>query len=507
MNPLSYLRLLLAYRGHHRSSQNSGFVMPLVILIGLTLTIVGFAMMQRASSQKNDATSKEATAKALSVAEAGVTQVMNLINTSENRFIAALPDCTDPPGTAGATCSDTGSTPSWSNLSNLDSWTIITPGAACQPPSTTTVDVPAIASNRDWKPLPQGEYRLVSYAFTPDTANGGAIGLAPGTGTIVAEGVVNRGQANEAKSRIEVTVPITREPNNTSVSMLWVTQTSLSTGTNIIEGNQEVNSNILVNDCDASVNPADFPGDSTLYEAVHTNVEQPTLPPYPSTCTNDLGAMNLSGNTIVNIPRSTDTSTTTNGVQVYSYCVDKIEMGGNSKLNINTIDSSGNRYFVVFYLKGDIDGGGTPLINHICNLSVHGASVCSNVYRPTDFVIYGYGSDINRYGAGWSTASSYKSNYASFSSSPPEIVVSGNSSIDAFVLAPDYGYGVSGGGSAGGFTGALIIEKVLDNSGSNKVIFNEIPGITWGDLFSGISAPPLPPTLNAASGWSTRPVN
>ena len=292
MNPIHFFRLLFAYRGHHRHSQNSGFVMPMVILIGLTLTLVGFAMMQRASSQKNDVTSKEATAKALNAAEAGVTQVMNLMNTPENRFIAALPDCTDAPTTAGATCGDTGTTPSWSNLGNLGTWTIVTPGAACQPPTSTTVDVPAIASNRNWKSLPQGEFRLVSYTFTPDTANGGAIGLAPGTGTILVEGAVNRGQANEAVSRLEVTVPITREPNNTSISSLWVTE--VSTGDEIVAGNHDVYSNILVNDCDASIAPADFPNSEEpvgTYEAVYSNVSQPALPPFPSSCPNNLGTV------------------------------------------------------------------------------------------------------------------------------------------------------------------------------------------------------------------------
>ncbi|WLT38444.1 hypothetical protein NON20_00510 [Synechocystis sp. B12] len=134
MNPYKFFRLIIFSR--RRSADNGGFALPMAIMVGLVLTVIGIVMMQRSMFQQNDSTSKAATDQAQNAAEAGITKIINLMNTPANRFISALPDCQN--WNAGSnTCTDTGSTPSWHNLPNLGSWTITTPGAAVsrqQPP-------------------------------------------------------------------------------------------------------------------------------------------------------------------------------------------------------------------------------------------------------------------------------------------------------------------------------------------------------------------------------------
>lgn len=485
MNPYEFFRLVLLSRNFRRYQQNNGgFALPMVIMVGLVVTILGVVIMQTSLFQQNDSTSKAATSKAQNAAEAGITKLVNLMNTPANRFIAALPDCQNW-DSSSSNCTDSGSTPSWHNLSNLGSWTITTPGAACQPPTTTTTDITATASGRDWKPLPQGEFRLVSYEYTPDTANGGAIGLAPGTGTLVVEGAMNRNSANGARSRIEVKIPITRLPNNASVSSLWVMETS--TGDEIVSGNQDVYSDILVNDCDASVDPADFPNSEVspgTYEAIYSNISQPALPPYP-TCPTSNTFATMSGS--MTLPRGTDVSTavTLNDgttLPAYVYCINKIDLGGNDTVTVQTINpTSGERFLVLMHVKGDINVSGNTHLNHTCSGS------CTN-YKPTDLNIFGYGDPAH-------------------SSTPPQILASGGNNIEAFILAPDYVYGVNGGGSDGGVTGSLIVKKVINSSSSNQMIFSDISGLTWEELVSTVAAPPLPPNLNPISGWSTKPTN
>ncbi|MBE9241351.1 pilus assembly PilX family protein [Synechocystis salina] len=484
MNPHKFFRfIILSYR---RPADNGGFALPMAIMVGLVLTIIGVVIMQRSMFQQNNSTSKAATDQAQNAAEAGITKLINLMNTPANRFIAALPDCQNW-NSGSSTCSDTDSTPSWHNLPNLGSWTITTPGAACQPRVTTTTDITATVSNRAWKTLPQGEFRLVSYQYTPDTANGGAIGLGPGTGTLVVEGAINRNAAaaNEARSRLEVKIPITRLPNNASVSSLWVTETA--TGDEIVAGNQDVYSDIIVNDCNASVDPADFPNSEVAigtYEAMYSNVPQPDLPPYPA-CPASNTFATLSGS--MTLPRSTDASTnmTLNDgttLPAYVYCINKIALGGNDTVNVKTVNpTTGQRFLVMMHVKGDMNVSGNTHLNHSCS------GTCTN-YKPTDLNIFGYGE-------------------AAYSSSPPRILASGGNNIEAFILAPDYVYGVNGGGNDGGVTGSLIIKKVINSSSSNQMIFSDISGLTWEELVNTIKAPPSAPNLNPISSWSTKPTN
>lgn len=506
MNPLTHLRLLLAHRGHRRYSENAGFVMPLVILIGITLTVVGFAMMQRASSQKNDSTSKEATAKALSAAEAGVTRITNLLNDPDTRFLATLPACVNEPlRQAGESCTDPSDpdtnpgnvTPNWQNLSNEQIMQWSGSSVACQSvPDAKLTDVRSIVNSAAWQPMTQGKYRLVGYSY-PNGA-----GVAPGVGTLTVEGIVNEGQANEAVSRVEVKIPVEPgPPTNFITPGLWVTDSTTSGGTETVAGNNGiVASTVLINACDADLSDDELNSDNIIGDVKYTSVSMPSLPENPKetgSCTNDLGVLNEGVTTVLprrtgNVFTDTQQTVTLNDgvttVPAYVYCVDSIKKVGSDRvdLTIETLATSsdnatnlnvGDRFMVIIHLQGDIDLLGTDNITHTC------VSNCAN-YKPTDLNIYGHNYPAN---------------------SSPEIVISGSSSIDAFILAPEYSLGANGTGSGTGISGSVLVKDVSAGSNTSQVVVRQTG--SWDDVIEGISPQPTSPTLNALSGWTTKPVN
>ena len=138
-----------------------GFVMPIVVMVGLVLTVLGFSMIQLSSDQKQQVVSKNLTNQTGSVAEAGVTRVMDLMNEIDNRFIATLPDCNNF-NTATDTCSDAADVPNWNNLDDTSVWSFAAgEQEVCQAiPPTNIADIEAIASSRNLQNLPKGEYRL-----------------------------------------------------------------------------------------------------------------------------------------------------------------------------------------------------------------------------------------------------------------------------------------------------------------------------------------------------------
>jgi len=508
MNPLHFFRLCLAYRWHHRHSRNSGFVMPMVILIGLILTLVGFAMMQRASSQKNDATSKETTAKALSVAEAGIARITNLLNAPSRRFLATLPACNDPfdsrqPGQA---CNDASSgsnivVPNWQNLSTtqVQNWTT---AAACEtvPPSELTA-IQALSNNAGWQSLPQGEFRLVGYRFTP-TAPNTTLGRSPGTGTLIVEGIVNRGQANEAVSRIQVEIPVQPGPtNNVSVPGLWVTDTNSGS----VVGNNTIAGDVLVNDCEGNLAAVSLA--NTSYTAKYTSADMPSVPPLPATC-NNLSAINndlrLPQRNANNVYTDTQTTVTLNNgttVPAFVYCVPSIDLnGGNKTLTIETLDtrptvnsvnnaSRGARHMVIFHVAGNVNVQGNAKIVHQCPMTGDTTS-CTN-YKETDFNLYG------------------RAPAPTGGASLPQICLARGSYVDAFILAPEYEFGVACSGGFGEVRGTVMVKKVSNSTGCGSNTSNFVINQTgnWDDMIDGIQPQPTSPVLSAFSGWTTKPIN
>ncbi|AIE73048.1 MULTISPECIES: hypothetical protein [unclassified Synechocystis] len=518
MNPYKFFHLIIISQNRQRRSLgNDGFVMPMVIMVGLVLTVIGIVILQRSMFQQNDSTNKAATSQAQNAAEAGVARITNLLNEPQRRFLATLPACRDLPlRTAGQTCSDvstgTGTVvPNWQNLTETQIRNWSGSDIACKLiDDALLTDVRAISNSSDWQTLPQGQFRLVGYRYTD--ANGAILppGNVPlpngGVGVLTVEGSINPGQPNEAVSRVEVKIPVRPGPPEAfGIPGLWVTHTS---GGNVA-GNNTIAGDVLVNDCSGNLAGVSFPTGST-YTAKYTNADMPALPPAPSSC-NNLGSVNAN----LTIPRRdasnvyTDTRTNItlnngNTLPAYVYCVTSISLGGGKEMRVETLDTRptiggvtnpnrGQRFMVIFHLTGNLDLGGNGKIVHECPIPYEATGAktpCSN-YVITDFNIYG------------------RAPLPANLSNLPKICLAGGSFMDAFILGPNYEYGVSGSGGNGGVRGTVMVRQVSNSGGCGSNTSNTVitQTGTWDDMVAGIQPQATAPTLGAFTGWSNRPTN
>ncbi|MEB3310352.1 MAG: hypothetical protein VKJ02_08965 [Snowella sp.] len=214
MNPRFQFQLIrYLNRYPHRSHQ--GFVLPMAMMIGLVVIVVGMTVIIRAQGDQSKGVSQAMTAKADAIAEAGVTQYVNFLN--NNRGLLTFPDCDGTRDSSGA-CPDTGTTiKSWSLVSNIypspAGATCNSPVASSGVPSTATMATMANTSDSNgWKTIGDGKYKLVGYKYTPD----GAANTAPGTAILALQGQAgDSNSASAAKSQVAVQFRVTANTTGT----------------------------------------------------------------------------------------------------------------------------------------------------------------------------------------------------------------------------------------------------------------------------------------------------
>ncbi|MFM8296183.1 MAG: hypothetical protein ACKN9E_16775 [Microcystaceae cyanobacterium] len=468
MNPIFFSQWIRHSRClSRRSATPSGFVLPVVIMVGLVLLVIGAAILARSQRDQQNSQSQTVTAAGLSIAEAGATRIQDLLN--RYRYLALFPDCVarnSDGQCADPTVTTSPKPQSWANVSQVN---IL---GMCNT-TTSTTEVTAIATNQNWIPVNssnpnQGEYRLIRYQFGP------TIGQGPGTGILTVEGRVNGSQsANQGGTQLQLTIPIESQVLTQGVPGVWITLGG--TGNNTIQGD------VLLGDCNTAPTSISVTGTDPLtgkpYSAKYTSMVFPPLPPQPSPPPNTLTDP---GGTIT-LPRSGDvftsskTVTLSNGktktIEGYEYLVNTIDF--KSGTNLITI-TPGQK--VIFYLQGDINVNANSDIVHTCV----GNSSC----KPTDFQIFGYGQ---------ATTTPAKR---------PEICLSGNNMLEAFVHAPEYTVGIGGtGGGAGGIKGTIWAYNWSNSGGcgsstSNIVVVQQA---RWDDI--GLQPGNTPPVLKGIASW------
>lgn len=205
--------------------KEQGFVIPVVIALGLIMTLVGTISIFQSSDEQITATSQRATAKALAAAEIGVTRYRELIDS--NKIIALYDACIDINNdgdtddsnewAGGTTCNNPSGRVNWANenIPNI--------GASCLATSAATVKGMA---TRGWRNIDasnpeDGQYRLIDYTYTSNYDDN-STPLDPSddsytdqpTGTLIVEGRVNQNNTNVARdaqaavTRVVVDLPI-----------------------------------------------------------------------------------------------------------------------------------------------------------------------------------------------------------------------------------------------------------------------------------------------------------
>ncbi len=504
MNPIIYLLLKshhsLSSRDNPINHRDRGFVLPMVLMIGLVLIVASLGMIVTSQRGQSNAAAQKTTAEGLTIAETGVTRILDLIN--QNKYIAQIPDCVGTRDASGRCPDDGGTAPSYTPTNtNVKSWANYTstnsevqeisvctkppsPGAALTPQQQLAEKIKAeaiVINNQTWRTLDatnpkKGQYRLISYAYD-DVAK---------QGTLTVEGRVNTTDVNSAGSQIKVSFPVV--PNQVAPTVPGVWLTSGGTGSNQIQGN------VLINDCNVATSSIvvaqPSPPPNPPYSVAYTRQTMPALPPVsctsspawssPASATTYITPTNTLNNPSGNItlPRSGDTAvarTLQSGatVNIYEYCVNQINASGNNTITI----TPGQR--VTFYLQGVINGN---------NEMVHECGTNTSC-KPADFQIFAYGQPVMS---------------GSTVVSRPQICLNGNRKLEAFILAPQYTIGISGGGGgAGGVKGTVWAYDWSNGGGCGSNTSNIVVEQTasWGDMY-GLGLPQnQPPAIQNLASW------
>jgi len=469
-----------------KRSSDQGFALPVAVGMGLIMILVGTTMILRSQDDQVTASAQKATADSLDVSETGVTRVQALLKRfpkmaekplsewpAEYDRLTALNACLSNSGDESIANGD------WTNVDNSD--------------------------------LSKGEMKVFNYTHT------GNVGTLTVAGRARSESGSETTSPDNATTSLVVQIPIL-PLDNLPVPGLWATAFDM--------GNNRVSGNILVSGCSvpAGVSTANIDsGTGTLI--ANPSVEYPPLPDLPEVCPSGTPAtlcyqvfkqdndpydpdatppdaitntyVKTNGTTITeclkdadgyvvkednqgdlvrlkpNITECSDPNhyNESKGVSfprpndkpgadsVYRYLLgvdsgNSIALKGSSKIII----TAGQK--VVFYLQGNIDMSGQAKIEHTGT-------------PPTNFQIFGSDGDTHYREA--SDTSTYTTT---------SISLSGNSTANMFIYAPEATVGVNGGGNAVSTITGSVWAKAWDGSSSNQLVITQPtnPPVQWTDL-------------------------
>ncbi len=426
--------------GRHRS----GFALPLTMGFGVVMVLVGTVMVLRTERAQVTAGNQALTAQSLNVAESGVGRVLDLLAKnptislySFSRWRTAANAQQGIPGLTS--CSNTGATTSIQQFAvDAASW-----------------------GNIDAADASKGQYKIVDYAYTgaQPSANTPAY-TSLGTGTLTIQGRTNN---STATTNLQVNVPVSSGGlRGVPFPGLWLSDPS----TNGPSGNQKVAGNVFLNNCAGTANldtaNGTDPSTGQAWQVLHPPLQMPSLPAEPVGITN-LSPRLVGNNVSLTLPSANDPLSTVGTQQVYAYKIP----GSLAKATITV--PAGQKVYI--WLDGSIEKNSE--LRHDCG----NVSGC----KPTDVQIYASGSAIT-------------------SPTVPSMCLNGNRELHAFILAPNYTIGVTGGGAFKGSLWAKSWGGVQScNSSSNHTVVNQTGN--WAELAGVLPASTLPPKLDKITSW------
>lgn len=413
--------------------KNLGFALVISLSVGLVLLGIGLTMIMRSQHDNAKVFAQQEKAKSLTAAERGITHIQNLLN--QNRLIATYSShCLQGNNDCWANIDPTEDS---ENMPEFQHHIAYAPSAICQQPESAQQRQERLESIvyltqseenalNTWVKVGQNSYyRLISYEYKPDS----------GKGIVIVEGLQGQ-EGSESRSRVRVEIPIVEAKavdmlTQETVPGLWLQRGAVNQGTletsdtDTIDSGQKFHSHILLSDCNLTPSLLAQIKEQRIYDPSEPangydvqviNVDFPTPPNIPDNAiyldANALSFTEDDGEKVIVFPREEDGTR-----DVYEYVIDQIDLKGNQVITIEP----GQK--VTFFVNGNIDIGQTAALQHNCT----GISGC----QSTNFKIYGLAQD--------STPGIFNDN--------PYINLSGNTELDAFILAPNYDAGINGGGS------------------------------------------------------------
>lgn len=431
------------------NSNEQGFAIPIALGLGLVMILVGTTMLVRSQGDQINGSLQKNTAQSLSIAEAGVTNVQRFLNKNRSFATINFPWSSYVSNTTGLNCSTSSSL--YTDAAALDGWQTIGTG--------------------------NDQFRVISYNYTVTNPAKNI-----GEGTLVVEGRSRQGTTVKSTTKLQIKIPVQRKLiPSFSPPGVWARSYSLG-------NNDFVTDTVIDGGCTSSISSAQeannfspaTPGGtvnvirdpSLILPSVQT-VPTQCPPPASFTASNKPCAIYLSAPLSGNatFPRPIDILQAINGGYgtggtgingEYIYYIPK--GGGTKSVNLGGSDqmiiTPGTK--VTFYLEGNFEAGGSSDIQHNCGALVG----CS----PTNFQIFG----------GENTT---------------QILIRGNTTIDAFIFAPNaINSGVDGNGQ---IRGSMWI-KGWNASSANHVMVTQTGG--WNNVPQFMR----PPNIDATNSWQRK---
>ncbi|MBJ7901284.1 MAG: hypothetical protein GC158_15485 [Cyanobacteria bacterium RI_101] len=479
-----------------------GFALPMVMMVGLVIAVVGATMVIQGMEDNNKVVSQKAKAEANAAAEAGVARVQNLLNTT--KFLALYPvdqwaTVMAPSGSNSVTISDSTlqsyvtqlATSQAQQASGSDICTFSTPTSTQIANKETAIKqelrqlynlASSLSTATAFEPLDsnnsaKGSFKLIRYDYS------GTAGVLPGSSGAAARLIVRgRAPGNKGSSTISLEMPITGAPATLSSPFpavsgnapgLWVKEGGVNDlskpESSYNDSAGTFDANILISDCTGTISNSYITALNTAqqaraagpFTAARATNPMPSIPPIPAGVT----AYTLSGS--ASLPRTVGGVVETPAADGYYYYQTTGDLGD------LTIDHTGNKKYRI-YLNGDIPK--TTEVNSKCK----DTAGC----EPTNLQIFGMNST-------------------------GEICMNGNSDrqVDAYVLAPNYALGKTGNGN---FYGTFIVKSFgkIGSCGSNNGKLALVQSQAWSTVPSELrppttSTPFTLPKLGSGSSWGS----
>jgi hypothetical protein len=331
-----------------------GFAIPIALGFGLIMLLLATTSVIRSQNDNISAINKRSTARSLVAAETGISRIQDFLN--RNRAAASVTACVLPFASTTATpygsCQDTSPTVSWNSSGTIPN--------LC-PSSDYTATAPAFVHNNGWQNVVtgdpnQGQFRISSYTAA---------------GVLTVEGRANVDTTGEAKSKVQVTLPVSY-PTSDLAASLWVKGTASP-----IAGTPQIDSSVVINSCTAASSLVTLPVKGT--ELIKTIQSMPLVPSATGTV-NTLADI-LTAVPTKELPRATDQPMSA-GSDTYNYNV--TSLNGSFKV------TPGKKVWL--WVAGNIDLSDKIIVNQ-CNAKVGSTTTLVNPScSPFDVKIYPSGT-------------------------------------------------------------------------------------------------------------------
>lgn len=397
MNNIALQIYLKVFSLSKSGENNQGFVLPMMIGLGLIMTLVGLTMIGRSSDEQMRSISQAQTSQALASAETGVTRVMNFLNNVRplaNRNLDEWEDRYDEVGDIARACGE-----------DID-------------------DILNAYTGNNWIEINNGRdrFRVNDYKYLE------------GEGLLSIEAQANFNQ-NPSSAALDVTIPV--QPVEDGAPGLYVNKANLS--------NNQIIGDLLLRDCDleyedseSNINLDNISGDAKA-DPLAEFPDLPKLPDVYNEFNQGITSSSFSGNDrTLQLPRSDDNA----DGNVYHYLLGTTGSNPGNSISL----TGGERTILIepgkkvtFYLTGNVSLRGNAKILHSCKdaagdpiKDAEGDPIECNEddIDPTNFQVFGGDGGANTYNGG----------------TTKEFCLSGSSRVEALIFAPEANVGVRGGG-------------------------------------------------------------